>query len=94
MGTMTIRRLDDDVIEQFKTVAKANNRSAEAEARSLIEDYIAGRLVQRDMEDTNFYDRVRSFMGQHDIEGFTEEEFSVPEREHGCGLTGARGGLS
>ena len=30
MATLTIRKLDDKVVEDFKRIAKKNNRSAEA----------------------------------------------------------------
>ncbi|MBW3089676.1 FitA-like ribbon-helix-helix domain-containing protein [Bifidobacterium miconisargentati] len=80
MGTMTIRKLDDDTIEKFKDIAKRNNRSAEAEARSLIEDFTAGRIVRHDMETSNFYDSLRKFMEENNIEGLAEGEFQPPER--------------
>ncbi|PWG62003.1 FitA-like ribbon-helix-helix domain-containing protein [Bifidobacterium callitrichidarum] len=83
MGTMTIRKLDDDTIEKFKDIAKRNNRSAEAEARSLIEDFTAGRIVRHDMETSNFYDSLRKFMEENDIEGLAEGELPLPERTIG-----------
>jgi antitoxin FitA len=36
MGTLTIRNLDDAVIERLRTKAKANNRSLEAEVRAIL----------------------------------------------------------
>jgi len=36
MGQMLIRKLDDEVIARLKARAKANNRSAEAEARTIL----------------------------------------------------------
>lgn len=36
MGTVTIRNLDDAVIERAKQRAKGNNRSLEAELRAII----------------------------------------------------------
>lgn len=80
MGTMTIRKLDDDTIERFKAIASSNHRSAEAEARSLIEDFTAGRIVRHDMQTSNFYDRVREFMDHNDIEGLTDSELPLPDR--------------
>lgn len=38
MATLTIRKLDDAAYERLKTRAKANKRSLEAEARTLIEE--------------------------------------------------------
>ncbi len=37
MANLTIRNLDDKVVERLKTRAKANNRSLEAEVRDLLE---------------------------------------------------------
>ena len=36
MGTVTIRNLDDEVIERAKQRAKAHNRSLEAELRTIL----------------------------------------------------------
>lgn len=80
MGTMTIRRIDDDVLDRFKAIAKHNNRSAEAEARSLLEDFTAAHIVRHDMERSNFFDEVRRFMDEEGIDGFGEDEFILPER--------------
>ena len=54
MATLTIRRLDDKVVEDFKRIAKKNNRSAEAQARSLIEDFTAGVLAHDIMSNSDF----------------------------------------
>lgn len=37
MATLTIRNLDDAVVEKLKQRAKANNRSLEAEVRAALE---------------------------------------------------------
>lgn len=37
MGQITVRKLDDELIRRLKARAAANNRSAEAEVRSIIE---------------------------------------------------------
>ncbi len=37
MANLTIRNLDDAVVERLKNRAKANNRSLEAEVRDLLE---------------------------------------------------------
>lgn len=36
MATLTIRNLDDAVVEKLKTRAKGNNRSLEAEVRAIL----------------------------------------------------------
>ena len=53
MATLTIRKLDDKVVEDFKRIAKKNNRSAEAQARSLIEDFTAGVLAHDIMSNSD-----------------------------------------
>ena len=37
MGTVYVRRLDDDVVKRLKLRAAANNRSLEGEARHILE---------------------------------------------------------
>jgi len=37
MANLTIRNLDDDVVERLKALAKAHNRSLEAELRTILE---------------------------------------------------------
>lgn len=82
MATLTIRKLEDATLEAFKASAKANNRSTEAEARSLIEDFVAGRIVRHEMEQSNFYDRLRDFMANEGIAGFGAGELPVEDRNH------------
>lgn len=41
MATVTIRNLDDEVVEKLKAKAKANDRSLEAELRQLLTDAAA-----------------------------------------------------
>lgn len=43
MATVTIRNLDDDVVEALKAQAKANNRSLEAELRQILAQIAARR---------------------------------------------------
>jgi plasmid stability protein len=65
MGQILIRRLDDAVVAALKARAKANNRSAEAEARAILgaavapppperrklSDFIGAAPTGRTMED-------------------------------------------
>ena len=41
MGQMLIRRLDDAVLDALKARAKANNRSTEAEARTILSQVLS-----------------------------------------------------
>jgi len=43
MGTLTIRELDDSVVERLKARAKAHNRSLEGEVRMLLTEIAEGR---------------------------------------------------
>lgn len=54
MGNLTIRNLDDHVIEQLKVQAKQNHRSLEGEVRHLLTQRVdrLGRIV-------NFRERTR-----------------------------------
>jgi plasmid stability protein len=40
MGQLTIRKVDDDLIRRLKLRAAANNRSAEAEVRAILEEVL------------------------------------------------------
>ena len=43
MGTLTIRNLDDQVIDRLKVQAKANQRSLEGEVRHMLADHVDRR---------------------------------------------------
>lgn len=54
MGTLTIRDLDDAIVDKLKARAKANNRSLEGEVRMLLTDIAEGRsnvALLRDLAD-------------------------------------------
>ena len=59
MGTLTIRNLDDRVIERLKEQAKANHRSLEGEVRHLLTQRL-DRLVQI----ADFRERTRELVSQ------------------------------
>ena len=50
MATLTIRNLDDKVVERLKRRAKANNRSLEVEVRDLLESSV-GPVSREDFID-------------------------------------------
>ena len=56
MGTVHVRRLDDQVVERLKRRAAANNRSLESEARHILE-----QAAQDDMAE-----KVKSFLALSD----------------------------
>ena len=43
MATLTIRNLDDAVVEKLKAQAKQNNRSLEAEVRQILDERTSAR---------------------------------------------------
>lgn len=47
MANLTIRNLDDDVVEELKAQAKANHRSMEAELRAILSDEARQRARMR-----------------------------------------------
>lgn len=59
MGTLTIRNLDDRVIERLKEQAKANHRSLEGEVRHLLTQRL-DRLVQI----ADFRERTRELVSR------------------------------
>jgi len=59
MGTLTIRNLDDRVIERLKEQAKANHRSLEGEVRHLLTQRL-DRLVQI----ADFRERTRELISR------------------------------
>ncbi len=58
MGTVTIRNLDDRVIDAWKAQAKANQRSLEAELR-----YMLTRTVNRRLRMAEFRERTARIAG-------------------------------
>ena len=48
MATLTIRNLDETVAKMIKAKAKANDRSVEAEVRSILTAAVKGRLTREE----------------------------------------------
>ncbi len=46
MASVTIRNLDDDVVARLKALAKAHNRSLEAELRVILEGAVRKKSIQ------------------------------------------------
>lgn len=83
MATLTIRKIPDEQIQQLKQIAEEHNRSMEAEARSILEDWLAKTVAHRSAQKTNFALALRQFMEDEGIEGLAEGEFPLPERTIG-----------
>lgn len=84
MATFTLRKLDDDIAEQFKQMAKDHGRSAEAELRSVVEE-VTRRYVERKAQPQET--GADWFIQAHDIwmNGLDENDkdapFVLPERD-------------
>ena len=61
MGTLTIRNLDDNVIETLKAQARTNQRSLEAEVR-----YMLTQRADRRINIADFRERTRQISGMTD----------------------------
>lgn len=79
MATLTIRKLDDKVVEDFKRIAKKNNRSAEAQARSLIEDFTAGVLAHDIMSNSDLVQEMWDLLGDESLQ--SDEELAPPRTD-------------
>lgn len=75
MATLTLRRLDDQVAEQFKQMAKEHGRSTEAELRSLVEDVTAGYIAHKAVTGGDLVRALRETL--HD-----DEEALSPQADH------------
>ena len=78
MGTLTIRKVDDGTIADLKAKAKANNRSTEAEVRSLLEDYTAQLAAQRIMSNSDLVRQMWDLLGDTELDA---DENLTPPRE-------------
>ncbi len=47
MGTINVRRLDDEVVERLKLRAAENNRSLESEARHILEQAVEDGMAEK-----------------------------------------------
>ena len=61
MGNLTVRNLDDGVIETLKAQAKLNQRSLEAEVR-----YVLTQRADRHIRIADFRERTRQIAGMTD----------------------------
>ena len=47
MGTINVRRLNDEVVERLKRRAAENNRSLESEARHILEQAVEDNMAEK-----------------------------------------------
>ena len=78
MASITIRRLDDDVLARLKQSAHDHGRSTEAEVRSILEDYTAGYVAHDMVTAGDFFSQIRA-----DLDGgLRDGELDLPERRN------------
>lgn len=82
MSTLTIRKVDDDVAERLKTIARHNHRSVESEVRSLIEDYTAGLLLRREQNAADVMYEIREALGGDYL---NDDDLALMTRERAAG---------
>lgn len=79
MATFTIRRLDDEIAEQFKQMARDHGRSTEAELRSVVEEvtrqYVEERMQEEETLGSTLLARIKQIWKESDL---TEEEMAEP----------------
>lgn len=73
MASITIRRLDDDVMSRLKQSAHDHGRSTEAEVRSILEDYTAGYVAHGIVTAGDFFARIRA-----DLDGGLQDDELEP----------------
>lgn len=78
MGTITIRRVPDEQIAKIKEIAARNNRSMEAEARSILEEYTAQYVSHEIVSNA---DLVQEMWDLLNGEGLAPEEDLTPSRD-------------
>lgn len=76
MASITVRRLDDSVMERLRQSAQSHGRSTEAEVRSILEDYTAGYVAHGIVTAGDFFAQIRA-----DLDGGLQDgELEIPKR--------------
>lgn len=74
MGQILVRQLKDETIAALKERAKANNRSTEAEVRSIIEaEIVPKRAIQPDRKLTDFLTDPPTGRTQDEIDAYVRQ---------------------
>lgn len=77
-NTITIRKMSDENIAALKRAAAENNRSMEAQARSVLEDYLAQYTSHRILTSADLVAEMQRLL---DGEGLGPDEDLVPPRD-------------
>lgn len=77
-NTITIRKMSDENIAALKRAAAENNRSMEAQARSVLEDYLAQYVSRRILTSADLVAEMQRLL---DGQGLGPDEDLVPPRD-------------
>lgn len=77
MGTLTIRKVPDEVINTLKETAARHNRSTEAEVRSVLEDFTATYAARAITTTTDLVAEMERLLEE---EGLDDGEELTPDR--------------
>ncbi|OZG62037.1 hypothetical protein BLEM_1155 [Bifidobacterium lemurum] len=78
MATFTLRKLDDEVAEQFKQMARDHGRSAEAELRSVVEEVTRKYIEEKDRTAPTGADWLADIRRIMSDNGITEDDEPLP----------------
>lgn len=78
MATFTIRRLDDEIAEQFKQMARDHGRSTEAELRSVVEEVTRQYVEENSQPEETGMSLLARMKQLWEESGLTEEEMAEP----------------
>ncbi|KAB7788192.1 FitA-like ribbon-helix-helix domain-containing protein [Bifidobacterium cebidarum] len=77
MATITLRKVPDECVEILKKAAKNNNRSMEAEAKSVLEEFTAQYAAHKIVTNADLVQEMWRLLDGH---GLDEDEELVPPR--------------
>ena len=82
-NTLTIRRLSDECMATLKQAAKGNNRSMEAEVRSILEEFTAEWLAHQLTTSTDLVEEMERLLGGEGLNG--DEQLCPPRNTYDHG---------
>lgn len=86
MARLTVRNLDDDIVEALKRRAKQHGRSAEAEHRLILREALLGDWGASKGDTDTFFDaaaRLRSRLGRVSEDGLSTTDIIRADRDRG-----------
>ena len=82
-NTLTIRRLPDECVATLKQAAKDNNRSMEAEVRSILEEFTAEWLAHQVTTSADLVEEMERLLGGEGLDG--DEQLCPPRNAYDHG---------